>query len=232
LRRAIAVDKQTFEDRFPVGKHLLWAITTVAKSFALQDESFRWGGPTDVIDERQFEAVRHFADLAMIRITGAHTHLVTTGNTMQPDDSVHRFPIHVSMWATKAIIAEAVKFKRTTRAVIQQAAKFSSNPNDEKENKNRYSQATKDGWFLRDSSFIIWSLQQHFFLEKHAIAFEVEEVRRVFGSSLDIILPNCPLVVSWSEAVSPSLWPLAMMEVSNTPRIRYPDSYCLIWWIM
>jgi hypothetical protein len=232
LRRAIAVDQPTFEAKFPVGKILLRFIIIAAKSFAFQDESFKWGGPVNFIDDKQFQAVRHFADLAVIRITGAHAHLITTGNTsMQPDDSISYYPVHVSTWASRAILAEPVEFKRTTRGVVQRSFKFSSNPDDEQRNKDRHLEATKDGWYVQNQSTIVRLIQQHFFLNKYAIALEVEEVRTVYGPSLDIVIRNCPLLVSWSEALSPSLWPLGMMEVSNTPWAWYSDAYCLVSWI-
>ncbi|KIM86993.1 hypothetical protein PILCRDRAFT_4233 [Piloderma croceum F 1598] len=181
-----------------------------------QHESFKWGGPVNFIDDKQFQAVRHFADLAVIRITGAHAHLITTGNTsMQPDDSISYYPVHVSTWASRAILAEPVEFKRTTRGVVQRSFKFSSNPDDEQRNKDRHLEATKDGWYVQNQSTIVRLIQQHFFLNKYAIALEVEEVRTVYGPSLDIVIRNCPLLVSWSEALSPSLWPLGMMEVRH-----------------
>ena len=216
LRRAIAIDKGTFEEKFPVGKYLLQFIITAAKSIALQDDSFQWGGPTDLFNEAQFQSVCRFADFAVIRITGVHAHLIATGNTdMQPDDGVHLYLVHASMWATTEILAEADRFKRTTRVVV--AKDFGFIAGAEQSNKDHYLKAIKDGWYVKNQSTIIRSIHQHFFLEKNGLALAVEELRGVYGSSLDIDIPNCPLVVSWSKAVPPGLWPLAMMVVSTPP---------------
>jgi hypothetical protein len=216
LRRALAIDRATFEEKFTVGKHLLQFIITSAKSFALQDDSFQWGGPTDLFNEAQFQSVCRFADFAVIRITGAHAHLITTGNTdMQPDDGVHLYSVHASMWAVKEILAEVDSFKRTTRDVV--AKDFGFIAGAKQGNKDKYLQAIKDGWYVKNQGTTIRSIHQHFFLEKRGLALAVEELRGVYGSSLDIDIPNCPLVVSWSKAVPPSLWPLAMMVVSAPP---------------
>ena len=197
LRQAIAIDQPTFKAKFPIRRLLLRSIMIVAKSYAFQTESFQWGGPTDFINDRQLQAVCHFAKLVMICVTGAHSHLITTGKTnMQPDDGVSYYPVHVSMWASRAILTEPIKFKRTTHDVVQKSLKFSSNPGHEQNNIDRYLEAIKDRWYVQNQSTIVRSIQQHFFLKKYGMAFEVEEVQALYGPSLNIVLPNCPFVVS------------------------------------
>ena len=205
-----AMDQVSFRQEFPASKVVLRHIFTFSKNFTFSHLDFIWNGIG--ADLMSIDLI--LINTCTIQAVGITLHTMENRPHLHQDYGIGKFQVHITMWATQAIILKPHKFRRRGRPWVKDMFGLSDDANKQAANAEIVRQAITVGWFIRNPIIPLNILLCFFFAEHCGITWQSQKAAIDLPAVLEDNGHSDFRLRLWSDYTLRSIIPLGFMIVS------------------